>query len=558
MSATIKQVYDANPSTTVLDTDLVYLGKSPYGSANSSAVLGANLFAAGAGLTKTGNSLAITNTAVSAGTFGSASQAITLTVNARGQLTAISGSSISINSGNITDFITTAGSVADGRIANAIATSVLQQYNANLQGLSGLLSTGRGQLFENGLNTFITNTTTFTTSLSFSIASYTPGGGGGARVVNWGETICLNGSGNKTITLDPTGDVADQKIFYFLPTNVSGGTGTVTFTTSGGTATGIIGQTVYDSPDFSSPALPNDYLITCKFDFTTNCYIVWQTINFSRLMLRTNNLNDIVSQPAARSNLGLGTIAIQNSSAVSITGGTITGTNLNTLAGRTSFNLTGTTLTLDATYANTTVRTTNTGANTTITVPLNSTSAIPAGTQIELLNLSGAANNRLLTVSFTGGITLVSSSIPVLGHGGYCILEKVDSADTWNVIVCYEQWTSSGNRWTGPWAATQFAEYVITRNNNCVNFDFLSAQVGTTSSTANTVSNTVAIPARLCPTNNVLGMMQVQSNATQVFGRTLIQPSGILIIGSSAIGAAFSATGSALIFRSGAGMKWLI
>ena len=41
-------------------------------------------------------------------------------------------------------------------------------------------------------------------------------------------------------------------------------------------------------------------------------------------LLRANNLSDLTNVPTARTNLGLGTMAVQNSSNVSISGGTIT------------------------------------------------------------------------------------------------------------------------------------------------------------------------------------------------------------------------------------------
>lgn len=44
MSANIKQVFDDNPSTTVPDTALIYLGLSPFGTNDDSAITGANLF----------------------------------------------------------------------------------------------------------------------------------------------------------------------------------------------------------------------------------------------------------------------------------------------------------------------------------------------------------------------------------------------------------------------------------------------------------------------------------------------------------------------------------
>ena len=57
---------------------------------------GAGTYTAGTGLTLTGGQFSITNTAVSAGSYGSASQALTATVNAQGQLTALAAASIAI------------------------------------------------------------------------------------------------------------------------------------------------------------------------------------------------------------------------------------------------------------------------------------------------------------------------------------------------------------------------------------------------------------------------------------------------------------------------------
>jgi len=57
---------------------------------------GAAGYTAGTGLTLTGNVFSITNTAVTAGSYGGASQTLSATVNAQGQLTALSAQAIAI------------------------------------------------------------------------------------------------------------------------------------------------------------------------------------------------------------------------------------------------------------------------------------------------------------------------------------------------------------------------------------------------------------------------------------------------------------------------------
>ena len=57
---------------------------------------GAGTYTAGTGLTLTGGAFSITNTSVTAGAFGSASNTLSATVNAQGQLTALSAQAIAI------------------------------------------------------------------------------------------------------------------------------------------------------------------------------------------------------------------------------------------------------------------------------------------------------------------------------------------------------------------------------------------------------------------------------------------------------------------------------
>lgn len=58
-------------------------------------------YSAGTGLTLTGTQFSITNTAVAAGTYGSASQSLTTTVNAQGQLTSLTSQPIAITNSQV-------------------------------------------------------------------------------------------------------------------------------------------------------------------------------------------------------------------------------------------------------------------------------------------------------------------------------------------------------------------------------------------------------------------------------------------------------------------------
>jgi hypothetical protein len=79
---------------------------------------GAGTYVAGTGLTLSGNTFSITNTAVTAGSYGSASKTLTATVNAQGQLTALADGNIAITLSQVTD----AGTMASQNANNVAIT----------------------------------------------------------------------------------------------------------------------------------------------------------------------------------------------------------------------------------------------------------------------------------------------------------------------------------------------------------------------------------------------------------------------------------------------------
>jgi hypothetical protein len=104
---------------------------------------GAGAYTAGTGLTLAGTQFSITNTAVTAGAYGSASSVPNYTVNAQGQLTLASNTAIAINANQITSGTLP---VANGGTGRTVGNYSVYANEVHVSNLSGNDTTGDGTL----------------------------------------------------------------------------------------------------------------------------------------------------------------------------------------------------------------------------------------------------------------------------------------------------------------------------------------------------------------------------------------------------------------------------
>ena len=147
----------------------------------------ASLYTAGTGLTLTGTQFSITNTAVTAGSYGSASAVPTFTVNAQGQLTAASNTNIAIASGAVSGLAasaTTDTTNADNITSGTLPTGRISGSYTGLTGV-GTLTAGTWNATTIGIAYGGTGQTTAENAINALLPSQTG---------NSGEYLTTNGT----------------------------------------------------------------------------------------------------------------------------------------------------------------------------------------------------------------------------------------------------------------------------------------------------------------------------------------------------------------------------
>ncbi len=177
------------------------------------------LYSAGTGLTLTGTVFSITNTGVSASTYGSASSVPVLAINAQGQVTSASSSSIAIAASQITSGALAIANGGTGATSAATALTNLGAYPAS------------------NPNGYTSNTGTVT---SVNLTAGTGVSVSGGPITTTGAITVTNTAPDQIVSLTGSGATTVTGTYpNFTISSPSGGTGTVTSIDVSGGTTGL-------------------------------------------------------------------------------------------------------------------------------------------------------------------------------------------------------------------------------------------------------------------------------------------------------------------------------
>jgi len=263
----------------------------------------ATAYTAGTGLTLSSNQFSITNTAVTAATYGSASQVPVFAVNAQGQLTSVTNTSIAIAAGAVSGLATSATTDTTNAANITSGTLPTGRLSGSYTGITGVGTIAAGTWNGTAIGVAYGGTGLTATPTNGQLAIGN-GTGYSLATLTAGTNVSIsNTAGGITISATPSAGGTVTSVAMTVPSFLSV-TGSP-ITTSGTLAVTLSGTALPVANGGSGATTLTGYL----YGNGTSAFTASTTIPNTAIT-------------------GLGTMSTQAASAVTITGGTINGTSI--------------------------------------------------------------------------------------------------------------------------------------------------------------------------------------------------------------------------------------